>query len=114
MEPSSGIRFTGEDWYRREIGAGRFESCVFTDCDLTEATTSRAVFDWCEFLGVAFNASVHDTTRFDNCIFRDSSRFGATLRRCKLTGTRFQDTAMRPLTVEGGVWSWVKAPTCAA
>ena len=80
---------------------------MFTDYELTEATTSGAVFDRCEFLGAAFNASVHDTTRFDNCMFRDSSLFGATLRQCKLTGTRFQDTAMRSLTVEGGVWSWV-------
>jgi fluoroquinolone resistance protein len=69
--------------------------------------TDGVVFDRCEFLGCAFNASTHETSRFDNCVFRDSSLFGATLRHCKMTGSQFRNTAMRPLTIDGGVWSWV-------
>jgi uncharacterized protein YjbI with pentapeptide repeats len=102
-----GKRFVGEDWYAREFGSERFESCVFIDCDFTEVSTRGTIFDRCEFIGVAFNASTHDTTRFDNCIVRDSSFFGATFLHCKLTGTQIRNTAMRPLTVDGGLWSWV-------
>lgn len=104
---SSGLRFAGEDWYGREFAAERFDNCVFVDCDMTEISTAGTIFDHCEFRNVALNASVHDTTRFDNCVFSDSSLFGATLRHCKMTGSQFRNTAMRPLTIEGGVWSWV-------
>jgi fluoroquinolone resistance protein len=102
-----GVRFVGEDWYARELGATQFIECIFIDCDLTEVATEGAVFDRCQFRGVALNASVHDTTRFDNCVFTDGSLFGATLRHCKLTGSIFSNTALRPLTVDGGLLNWV-------
>jgi fluoroquinolone resistance protein len=88
-----GVRFVGEDWYARELGATQFIECIFIDCDLTEVATEGAVFDRCQFRGVALNASVHDTTRFDNY--------------CKLTGSIFSNTALRPLTVDGGLLNWV-------
>ena len=31
----TGRRFTGEDWYGRDLGAGVSLDCVFTDGDLT-------------------------------------------------------------------------------
>ena len=33
--------------------------------------------------------------------------FGSVLRGCKLTGSTFVRASLRPLTVEGGDWSWV-------
>jgi len=107
MERFSGQRFVGENWYAKDFPADTYESCVFIDCDLSEATTSGTVFDRCEFRGVSFNSSVHETSRFDNCVILDSSLFDATFRNCKLTGTRIANTGMRPLTIEGGVWSWL-------
>ena len=46
---AEGERIRDEDWYGEEIGAVRFVDCVFTDVDLTEATTSGTTFEGCTF-----------------------------------------------------------------
>ncbi len=50
---------------------------------------------------------MHEDTAFLHCRFRKASLFGATLRGCKLTGSVFESSILRPLTVEGGDWSYV-------
>ena len=103
-----GERFTREDWYARDLGAGEFVDCAFVDCDLTEVTSTGATFDRCEFRGVQLNASTHERSRFTGCLFAHTSFFTATFRGCKLTGSEFVDVTLRPITVEGGDWSYVQ------
>jgi uncharacterized protein YjbI with pentapeptide repeats len=77
------------------------------DADLTEVTSNGTVFEECDFSGAKLNASTHDASGFLRCLFRRTSLFGATLRECKLTGSRFEHAVLRPLVVAGGDWSYV-------
>ncbi|MET3769386.1 uncharacterized protein YjbI with pentapeptide repeats [Marisediminicola sp. UYEF4] len=77
---------------------------MFTDCDLTEATTSGAVFDRCEFLGAAFHASVHDTTRFDKATFRGANLVKATLRGASIDGAVFTGADLSGVQLAGLDW----------
>lgn len=98
----------GVDWYAEEVAGTRFVRCDFSDADLTEARTTGAVFEECDFGGARFNASEHEQSAFLRCSFARTSWFGATLRGCKLTGSRFEGRCtLRPLTVERGDWSYV-------
>ena len=56
-----------------------------------EITTSVELID-CAFLG---------------CSLEGARLFGSTLRGCKLTGSTFLRSQLRPLTVQGGDWSYV-------
>ena len=67
---AEGESIRDEDWYGEEIGAVRFVDCVFTDVDLTEATTSGTTFEGCTFHTCRFNASTHRATAFVGCDFR--------------------------------------------
>lgn len=95
------------DWGGEELRGGRFVRCTFFDATLEELTTSGCVFEDCDLSGVSLNASVHEDSAFLRCRFRKASLFGATLRGCKLTGSVFESSVLRPLTVEGGDWSYV-------
>ena len=44
---------------------------------------------------------------FAQCTFRRTSLFAATLAGCKLVGSVFDGCTLRPMTVEGGDWSFV-------
>ena len=50
--------FQAEDWYAEDLADARYVECTFTDVDLSEATTSGALFDRCTFHNCRFNASV--------------------------------------------------------
>src|SRR4051795_2746576 len=76
---AKGVSFRDEDWYAEQIGAVRFVDCVFTDADLTEATTNGTAFEPCTFHSCRFNASTHRATSFVSCQFRRCSFFTATL-----------------------------------
>ena len=95
------------DWYGEELGGVRFLRCTFFDATLDELATRGCVFEDCDLSGASLTASVHEDTAFLRCRFRKASLFGATLRRCKLTGSVFESAVLRPLTVEGGDWSYV-------
>src|SRR6266545_1685704 len=98
----------GVDWGRRDLRGERFLRCKFADADLSEATLDGCVFVECDLSGVAFNASVHQSTAFLGCRFRRTSFFDATLTGCKLSGSVFEEECtLRPLTVDGGDWSYV-------
>lgn len=98
---------SGVDWYGDELRGRRFLRCSFVDAALDELTTYGCVFEDCDLSGVSLTASVHEDTAFLRCRFRKASLFGATLRRCKLTGSVFESAVLRPLTVDGGDWSYV-------
>ena len=104
---AEGERFRGIDWYGEELGASVFVACEFIDADLTEVATRGARFEECVFAGGQLNASTHDGTSFTGCTFRRTSFFSATLRGCKLVGSSFVEARLRPMTVEGGNWSYV-------
>ncbi len=71
--------FRSDDWYAEELGAVRFADCVFTDVDLTEATSQGTTFESCTFHSCRFNASTHHATAFVSCDFRRCNFFTATL-----------------------------------
>jgi len=102
--------FAGVDWYGLELGDGRYRRCRFFDADLTEVRTQNAVFEECDFSGARLNASRHRTSAFLRCTFSRASLFDATLDGCKMTGSEFAATRLRPLTVRGGDWSYVALP----
>ena len=104
---AEGEHFRDEDWYAEEIGAVRFVDCVFTDVDLTEASTHSAMFEGCTFHTCRLNASTHRASAFVGCDFRRCSFFTATLDGCKLTGSVFAECTLRPLKVVGGAWGSV-------
>jgi uncharacterized protein YjbI with pentapeptide repeats len=45
MSEVSGADFRDEDWYADDLADARYVECTFTDVDLSEATTSGALFD---------------------------------------------------------------------
>ena len=99
--------FTGEDWYGEEMADRSYTRCTFTDVDLTESSTRGTVFEECTFSNVRFNASRHSDSAFLRCTFARSNLFETEFTGCKLTGSTFTHCDLRPLTVEGGDWSFV-------
>src|SRR4051794_31685201 len=100
--------FAGADLYGAEYDGGdRFVGCSFVDADLTEIVTRGTVFEECDLSGARLNASRHEASAFLRCRFRRTSLFGAGLVACKLTGSTFESAVLRPLTVDGGDWSYV-------
>ena len=99
---AEGRHFRDEDWYGEELGAARFTECTFTGVDLSEASTSGAVFDRCTFHSCRFNSSTHRATAFVACDVRRGNFFDATFEGCKLAGTVFAECTMRPIRVSGG------------
>ncbi len=102
-----GATFRDEDWYAEDLTRHRYVDCIFRDVDLTEAHGSGVVFESCTFENTRFNAAVLDAPAFVGCDVRRTSFFGATLTGAKLSGSVFVDCAMRPVTVDGGLWQGV-------
>jgi uncharacterized protein YjbI with pentapeptide repeats len=65
------------------------------------------VFTECSFGGVRFNASRHQDSAFLRCTFDRCNLFEASFTGCKLVGSTFTECDLRPLTVDGGDWSFV-------
>ena len=61
-----------------------------------------------DFSRARLNASVHEGSAFLRCTFRRASLMLAEFRGCKMTGSVFESAVLRPLTVEGGDWSYVR------
>jgi uncharacterized protein YjbI with pentapeptide repeats len=99
--------FSGEDWYARQFAGERFRRCRFVDIDLTECGSDGALFEECTFASVRFNASVHRDSAFLRCLFERSNLFEAEFTGCKLIGSSFVESDLRPLTVTEGDWSFV-------
>lgn len=78
----------------------------FRDADLVEWTTRGEQFVEADFSGADLASSVHEGSQFLRCTFDRTRLFGATFRACRLSGSVFQRCVLRPLTVEGGDWSY--------
>lgn len=102
-----GESFIGADMYAVDLVDEHYLGCRFNDADLTEMTSRGVVFEECDFSGARLNASKHSASGFLRCSFRRTSLFDATFDECKLSGSTFQETALRPLRVTGGDWSFV-------
>lgn len=98
--------FAHEDWYGDELVERVYRGCDFNDIDLTEAQTRGVVFDECTFGNVRLNASRHADSAFLRCTFTRCNLFEAEFDGCKLTGSTFDDSPVRPMRVKGGDWSF--------
>ncbi|MFD1320385.1 pentapeptide repeat-containing protein [Micromonospora sonneratiae] len=105
-----GETFRNEDWYAEELIEVSYRGCEFHHVDLTEAVTRGAVFEECIFGNVRFNASRHTDSAFLRCVFKRCNLFEAEFLGCKLTGSQFEQSTLRPLKVIGGDWSFVALP----
>lgn len=100
--------YRGVDWQGRELAGEHYIRCVFADGNMSEVITKSVTFEDCDFSGANLNASHHTSAAFLRCHFRRTSMFGATLAGSKLTGSAFEGPCrLRPLTVDGGDWSYV-------
>ena len=79
----------------------------FVEVDLIEWETAGETFEEADFSRARLNASLHTRTAFLRCVFRRSDLFDATFVQCKLTGSVFESAELRPLTIDGGDWSYV-------
>ncbi|MBB5872447.1 uncharacterized protein YjbI with pentapeptide repeats [Allocatelliglobosispora scoriae] len=98
---------TNEDWYAEDIEDRTYLRCSFEHVDLTEATSAGAVFEECTFGNVKFNASRHTDSAFLRCTFKRCNLFEAEFVGCKLVGSSFTESAVRPMRITGGDWSFV-------
>lgn len=102
-----GETFRHEDWYGEELVDRAYTDCAFHDVDLSESFTRGTVFTACTFGDVRFNASRHTDSAFLRCTFTRCNLFETEFAGCKLTGSTFHQSALRPLKVLGGDWSFV-------
>ena len=79
-----------------DLGAARFTDCTFSDVDLSECTTSGAVFEGAPSTDCRLSSSTHTSTAFVACDLRRTKLFDVTFDGCKLVGTVFSECAMRP------------------
>lgn len=106
-EPVTGRTFRDDDLYGEDFADRRYVECVFRHVDMTEATSRGAVFQECAFGNVRLNASRHVDSAFLRCVFERCDLFDAEFTGCKMIGSTFRETALRPLRIEGGDWSFV-------
>ncbi|TAL26110.1 MAG: pentapeptide repeat-containing protein [Frankiales bacterium] len=95
------------DFSRDELVGRTFAGESLVGADFSEATLTRVVFDSCDLSGAELTSATLDTCAFLGCRMERVRLFGSTLRGCKLTGSTFVRAALRPLTVDGGDWSYV-------
>ncbi len=100
---------TGEDWYGTDLGAVHHVGVTFIDVDLTEVSTSGALFDSCVFRACRFNASTHVLSAVGGCTFDGVNVFDATFEGCKLTGSELRRCTTRPMKISDGVWQGISA-----
>jgi uncharacterized protein YjbI with pentapeptide repeats len=106
VEPVEEETFRDEDWYGEDLADRTYTRCQFFHVDLTEAQSRGAVFTECTFGNVLFNASRHADSAFLRCTFKRCNLFEAQFTGCKLIGSGFHESILRPLTVTGGDWSY--------
>jgi fluoroquinolone resistance protein len=95
------------DWALDDLSGQVHERTAFSGVDLTEATSTGAVFADCVFTRCRFNAGVHVRTAMTNCVFVGCSFFEVRLEECKLVGSVFEDCTFGLVSVVGGDWSFV-------
>jgi fluoroquinolone resistance protein len=79
----------------------------YQNADLVEWSPVDEVFEEVDFSGSDLSSAVIERCSFLRCTFTKARLFGVTFRDCRLAGTQFQKCLVRPMTVEGGDWSYV-------
>jgi uncharacterized protein YjbI with pentapeptide repeats len=74
-----GKKFEKTDFTENALAKGEYGSCVFINCNFSNADLSGINFSECEFTGCNLTLAKTSKTSFINAKFRD----------CKLTGLRF-------------------------
>jgi fluoroquinolone resistance protein len=98
--------YRDEDWYGEHLTERAYARCTFSQVDLTESITQGCVFTECTFDNVSLNSSRHTDSAFLRCTFTNCNLFEAEFIGCKMVGSSFHATALRPLRVTGGDWSF--------
>lgn len=98
--------FRDEDWYGEHLTDRDYARCVFSQVDLTESTSQGCVFTECTFDNVSLNSSRHTDSAFLRCTFTNCNLFEAEFLGCKMVGSSFRRSTMRPMRIIGGDWSF--------
>jgi uncharacterized protein YjbI with pentapeptide repeats len=79
----------------------------YRGADLSEQELRGQVFEEADFTGADLSSAVFEDCAFLRCRFERVRFSFARLAGCKLIGSTFLRCDLRPLTVEGGDWSYV-------
>lgn len=82
-------------WVERE-----FVGHDFSDENLADLHTERALFTDCDFTGADLSNSTHIGSAFRTCQFRQTALWHSTFRFCSFLGSTFQDCRLAPLICE--------------
>ena len=78
----------------------------FRGADLSEQELRGQVYEEADFTGADLSSAVFEDCAFLRCRFERTRLAFARLAGCKLIGSTFIRCDLRPLTVEGGDWSY--------
>jgi uncharacterized protein YjbI with pentapeptide repeats len=77
---------TGEDFYKLDMNASRFERSRFLNCDFEKASFVDVVFENCDFSNSRFAMAYFHRCEFHNC---------------KCLGTNFHEAVMKHVRISG-------------
>lgn len=99
--------FSKEVFEATELSRIRFNKCIFRWADFTSVEVLYScVFDDCDFTNARLNGASIKGCAFLSCRFRGTSFFAATLEECKMTGSDFLDAECTHATFIGGDFSY--------
>jgi uncharacterized protein YjbI with pentapeptide repeats len=105
-ETVEGADFARVDWDWAELDSVTFVRCRFEDAHLLELVTRGCVFEECVLTGVRMAGGQHTGTAFLSCRFDRARLSNSVLEACKLTGSQFLGSDLRPLEARDCDWSW--------
>ncbi|MGH6808048.1 MAG: pentapeptide repeat-containing protein [Ensifer adhaerens] len=108
--PATQTTLAGADWYGLDISDRNDSRTLFSDLDMTEATSAGAVFKECTFRRAKFNCSRHEGSAFINCTFVGCNFYDVIFNDCKFVGSMFDGCKFDATRVKGGNWSFVGLP----
>ncbi len=108
--PATDVTVAGADWYGLDISDRNHSRTLFSDLDMTEATSAGAVFKECTFRRAKFNCSRHEGSAFINCTFVGCNFYDVDFNDCKFVGSMFDSCKFDATRVKGGNWSFVGMP----
>ena len=98
--------FARVDWDWAELDSVTFVRCRFEDAHLLELVTRSCLFEECVLTGVRMAGGQHTGTAFLSCRFDRARLSNSVLEACKLTGSQFLGSDLRPLEARDCDWSW--------
>lgn len=106
MERTVGADLTRADFSRDTLRSRHFQDCRLVGADLSEASLTGVVFERCDLSGAELTSAQLRDCALLSCRLDRARLFGARLKDCKLTGSTFLRCSWRPVTVDGGDWSY--------